>query len=229
MTSAKSMRTCSGIWGCEVTDRIPGKALVKSSGYPKRQFDLVIAAAAIVLLAPIIAAVAVTVRFKLGRPVLFSQMRPGLAGRPFRMYKFRTMLPGNEADEQRLTLFGRFLRSTSLDELPGLWNVVRGDMSLIGPRPLLTHYLGHYTPFQMRRHEVRPGITGWSQVNGRNAVTWEQRFADDVWYVDNVSFLLDLKILLRTVFKVAARHGISADGSATMPPFAAPDTREREE
>jgi sugar transferase EpsL len=195
----------------------------------KRLLDLTVALAAVVLLAPIIALVALTVWLKLGRPVFFVQARPGLAGRPFPLYKFRTMLPGDAADETRLTGFGKFLRSTSLDELPGLWNVVRGDMSLVGPRPLLMHYLDHYTPHQMRRHEVRPGITGWSQVNGRNAVTWEQRFDDDVWYVDNLSLGLDIKILVRTVIKVVTRSGISAEGSATMPLFACAPDEEREQ
>ena len=199
-----------------------------SSLYPKRLLDLVVAVPTLVLLSPVIAAVAVAVRLKLGAPVLFTQTRPGLNGRPFRLCKFRTMVPGDAGDEKRLTRFGRFLRSTSLDELPELWNVIRGDMSMVGPRPLLMHYLDHYTEFQMRRHEVRPGITGWSQVNGRNAVTWDQRFADDVWYVDNLSFLLDLKILALTLAKVMSRSGISADGSATMPQFARPSGDEPE-
>jgi sugar transferase EpsL len=190
--------------------------------YPKRLVDLIVAATALVVLAPVIALVALAVRVRLGRPILFTQTRPGFSGRPFRLYKFRTMVAGEAgaSDENRLTPFGRFLRSTSLDELPELWNVIRGDMSLVGPRPLLMHYLDHYTPFQMRRHEVRPGITGWAQVNGRNAVSWDQRFADDVWYVDNRSFLLDLKILALTLARVVSRNGISAEGSATMPQFA---------
>jgi lipopolysaccharide/colanic/teichoic acid biosynthesis glycosyltransferase len=196
--------------------------------YPKRLFDVVVASAALVLLSPVVAVVAAAVRLKLGRPVLFVQTRPGLGGRPFRLFKFRTMLGGDAGDDERLTGFGRFLRSTSLDELPGLWNVIRGDMSLVGPRPLLMHYLDHYTPFQMRRHEVRPGITGWAQVNGRNAVTWEQRFADDVWYVDNLSFRLDLKILALTLLKVVSRSGISNEGSATMPQFVSAAGKERE-
>ena len=187
--------------------------------YPKRLFDMLVASAALLLLSPLIALVALATRFKLGRPILFTQIRPGLHGRPFKVLKFRTMLegPGNDAD--RLTAFGRFLRSTSLDELPELWNVVRGDMSLVGPRPLLLHYLEHYTPEQMRRHEVRPGITGLAQVNGRNALSWEEKFALDVWYVDNVSVLLDLKIMLKTLGRVLLRSGISAEGSATMPEF----------
>ena len=205
-----------------------------TSRYPKRLFDLVAGSLALAVLAPVIALVALAVRLRLGSPVLFVQTRPGLNGRPFRLVKFRTMLRHDASataapgDEQRLTAFGRFLRSTSLDELPELWNVIRGDMSLVGPRPLLMHYLEHYTPFQMRRHEVRPGITGWSQVNGRNAVSWDERFAQDVWYVDNVSFLLDLKILLMTVARVAFRSGISAEGSATMPQFVSAPHDERE-
>ena len=205
--------------------------MAESHHYPKRLFDLAVAATALLLLSPAVATVALAVRLKLGSPVLFVQTRPGLNGRPFRLYKFRTMIEGEAGDESRLTRFGRFLRSTSLDELPELWNVIRGDMSLVGPRTLLMHYLDHYTTFQMRRHEVRPGITGWSQVNGRNAVTWDQRFADDVWYVENLSFLLDLKILAMTLAKVVSRAGISAEGSATMPPFidAAGEERERGE
>jgi sugar transferase EpsL len=198
------------------------------SHYPKRVLDFVVASIALVLLSPVMIVVALAVRLKLGSPVLFMQNRPGLAGRPFRLYKFRTMLSGSASDEDRLTRFGRFLRSTSLDELPSLWNVVRGDMSLVGPRPLLMHYLDHYTPFQMRRHEVRPGITGWSQVNGRNAVTWERRLYDDVWYVDNQSFWLDLRILARTLVRVVTRSGISADGSPTMPQFVSIPTEEQE-
>ena len=203
--------------------------MAESHHYPKRLFDLAVAATALLLLSPAVATVALAVRLKLGSPVLFVQTRPGLNGRPFRLYKFRTMIEGEAGDESRLTRFGRFLRSTSLDELPELWNVIRGDMSLVGPRTLLMHYLDHYTTFQMRRHEVRPGITGWSQVNGRNAVTWEQRFADDVWYVDHRSFLLDLRILALTLTKVVSRSGISAEGSATMPQFvSAPPRDERE-
>ena len=193
--------------------------------YPKRAFDLVVAAAALAILSPLIAAIAVAVGLRLGRPVIFSQPRPGLHGRPFRLFKFRTMVEQAKAgpplpDAERLTPFGRRLRSTSLDELPELWNVLRGEMSLVGPRPLLLHYLDHYTPFQMRRHEVLPGMTGWAQVNGRNAIGWDERFALDVWYLDNRSFLLDLKILLLTIRRVLGRSGISAEGSATMPEFA---------
>jgi len=161
----------------------------------------------------------------MGRPVLFKQMRPGLNGKPFYMYKFRTMTYERDeqgtllSDELRLTGLGRFLRSTSLDELPELFNILKGDMSLVGPRPLLMQYLDRYTPEQARRHEVKPGITGWAQVNGRNAISWEEKFALDVWYVDNCSLWLDMKILLMTLVKVFKREGISAAGEATMPEF----------
>ena len=194
-------------------------------GYPKRLVDVVVAATALLLLSPLLAVVALAVRLKLGSPTFFVQARPGLAGRTFRLVKFRTMLDRLDphgvplADSERMTPFGRFLRSTSLDELPELWNVLKGDMSLIGPRPLLVQYLPLYTPFQRRRHEVRPGLTGWAQVNGRNAVDWPERFALDVWYVDHVGLALDMKILLLTVAHVARRHGISAEGEATMPYF----------
>lgn len=191
----------------------------------KRLTDLIGASVALVLLAPVIAAVALAVRLKLGSPVLFRQRRPGLNGRPFIMVKFRTMLEARSADgmplpdAERLTHFGRWLRASSLDELPELWNVVKGDMSLVGPRPLLMEYLGRYSPEQARRHEVRPGITGLAQVNGRNAITWEEKFRLDVWYVDNWSFALDTKILVASVISVMWRHGISATNSATMPEF----------
>ncbi|WP_129793653.1 sugar transferase [Sphingosinicella sp. CPCC 101087] len=194
--------------------------------YLKRPFDVTVAAAALLLLSPVIAAVAVLLWLNTGRPVFFIQVRPGLNGRPFRLVKFRTMRPQPSAsddrlsDSERLTSFGKLLRSTSLDELPELWNVLRGEMSLVGPRPLLLHYLEHYTPDQMRRHDVRPGLTGWAQVNGRNAIAWEAKFALDLWYVDHLSFLLDMKILLLTALQVGMRRGISAEGSATMPEFA---------
>lgn len=170
-------------------------------------------------------AIALEVRRRLGPPVLFTQVRPGLNGRPFRMLKFRTMrdavdLDGRVlSDAERLTQFGRTLRSTSLDELPGLVNVARGEMSLVGPRPLLMQYLPLYSAEQARRHEVRPGLTGWAQVNGRNALSWDQKFTLDTWYVDNRSFALDLRILWLTVRKVVRREGISAEGEATMAPF----------
>jgi len=161
----------------------------------------------------------------MGSPVLFRQIRPGLNGKPFEMIKFRTMKDAVDAqgnplpDSERLTPFGQFLRSSSLDELPELWNVLKGDMSLVGPRPLLMEYLPLYTPEQYRRHEVRPGVTGWAQINGRNALSWEEKFQLDVWYVDNRSLWLDIKILFLTVKKVVIRDGISADGEATMPKF----------
>jgi sugar transferase EpsL len=191
----------------------------------KRLLDIAVAATGLALVAPVLAVLALAVRLKLGRPILFRQRRPGLHGRPFEMYKLRTMLDRQDAqgrllpDEERLTPFGRFLRSTSLDELPELLNVLRGEMSLVGPRPLLMEYLARYTPEQARRHEVKPGITGWAQINGRNAIGWEERFALDVWYVDHWSLALDLKILFRTVGKVLRRDGISAESHATMPEF----------
>ena len=180
---------------------------------------------AFVLLLPVIVAVTIILFFILGSPVLFCQMRPGLHGKLFMLRKFRTMrTPRTDedlltTDAVRLTRLGRFLRSTSLDELPTLWNVLRGDMSLVGPRPLLPEYLPLYTAHQMRRHEVKPGITGWAQVNGRNAISWEEKFELDVWYVDHRSFWLELKILYMTVWQVLARRDIAADGYATMPPF----------
>jgi len=191
----------------------------------KRLLDLVAAGSGIVLLLPLLALVALLVRTRIGSPVLFSQVRPGLGGRPFRIYKFRTMTDERDEkgallpDERRLTRLGRFIRSASLDELPELFNVLRGEMSLVGPRPLLMEYLPLYTSEQARRHEVRPGITGWAQVNGRNAISWEEKFKLDLWYVDNRSFLLDLKILLMTVASVFRREGISQEGRATMERF----------
>ncbi|MGJ7457467.1 sugar transferase [Halomonas sp. RA08-2] len=191
----------------------------------KRFFDFIAASFGLVILSPAILVVALLIRLKLGAPILFRQVRPGLHGKPFEMVKFRTMLDaldqhGNPLpDEQRLTKLGTFLRSTSLDELPELWNVLKGDMSLVGPRPLLMEYLPLYTSEQYRRHEVRPGVTGWAQINGRNSLGWEDKFAMDVWYVENRSFWLDLKILLLTVKKVVVRDGISADGQATMERF----------
>jgi lipopolysaccharide/colanic/teichoic acid biosynthesis glycosyltransferase len=191
----------------------------------KRLFDLLIASLALILLALPLLALVWLVRRKLGSPVLFSQVRPGLHAKPFTMVKFRSMTDERDPDgmllpdAQRLTPFGRFLRASSLDELPELWNVLRGDMSLVGPRPLLMEYLPLYTPEQARRHEVRPGITGWAQVNGRNAISWADKFALDVWYVDHRSLWLDVRILWRTVRKVLVRDGISAPGDATMPKF----------
>ena len=195
------------------------------SKHAKRLFDLALTLPGLVVLSPLLAFIALMVRAKLGSPVLFRQVRPGLGGRPFTIYKFRTMTDARGADGKllpdgaRLTRFGRFLRAASLDELPELFNVLKGDMSLVGPRPLLTEYLARYTPEQARRHEVAPGITGWAQVNGRNALSWEEKFAMDVWYVDHRSLGLDVKIILRTIGKVLARDGISAAGEATMPRF----------
>jgi len=194
----------------------------------RRALDAGTALAGLVLAAPVLLGVAAAVRLRLGSPVLFAQERPGLGGRPFILYKFRTMRDAVDAegeplpDEQRLTALGRFLRKTSLDELPQLWNVLRGDMGLVGPRPLLPEYLALYTPEQRRRHEVRPGITGWVQVNGRNAVSWDERFRLDVWYVDNRSLALDLRILALTVKKVLVREGISQPGHATAERFRGP-------
>ncbi|MDR9765627.1 sugar transferase [Shewanella baltica] len=191
----------------------------------KRLFDFIIALSVLFTLLPVIILVAVLIRYKLGSPILFTQERPGLHGKVFKMMKFRSMLDAKDSkgsvlpDDQRMTKFGLLLRSTSLDELPGLFNVLKGDMSLVGPRPLLVQYLPLYSSEQARRHNVRPGITGWAQVNGRNAISWDQKFKFDVWYVDNQSFWLDFKILLLTIKKVFVREGISADGHVTMEPF----------
>ncbi len=183
------------------------------------------AGSALLVLSPVLLGVAYMVRKNLGSPVLFRQVRPGMHGKPFEMIKFRTMLDAVDAqgnvlpDDVRLTPFGRFLRSTSLDELPELWNVLKGDMSLVGPRPLLMEYLPLYSPEQARRHEARPGVTGWAQVNGRNAISWDDKFKLDVWYVDNQSLWLDIKIIFLTIKKVLVRDGISAEGEATMSKF----------
>jgi lipopolysaccharide/colanic/teichoic acid biosynthesis glycosyltransferase len=191
----------------------------------KRLLDIVIAAAAGALLAPLMLVLAILVWCKLGRPVLFTQLRPGLHARPFRLVKFRTMTDARGADgallsdAERLTPFGAFLRSTSLDELPELWNVLKGDMSLVGPRPLLVSYLPLYTAEQALRHTVRPGITGWAAISGRNTLGWEERLRLDVWYVEHRSLALDLRILAITLIKVVRREGISAAGEATMRPF----------
>ncbi|MDM7861409.1 sugar transferase [Alteromonas sp. ASW11-36] len=191
----------------------------------KRMFDFLVAFIVLLVAAPVILIVALLVAIKLGRPVLFSQQRPGKDGKIFRMYKFRSMTDARDQqgellpDAERLPAFGRLLRSTSLDELPGLWNVLKGDMSLVGPRPLLVEYLPLYSDEQARRHEVRPGITGWAQVNGRNAISWQQKFEYDVWYVNNQSFWLDVKILFLTVKKVLVRADISQDNQATMEKF----------
>jgi sugar transferase EpsL len=191
----------------------------------KVAFDRVVALLGLVLLAPLLASLVLLVRLRIGSPVFFRQKRPGLGGRIIEIVKFRSMTdergPGGELlpDERRLTGLGRALRATSLDELPQLWNVLKGDLSLVGPRPLLVQYLERYTPEQARRHEVLPGITGWAQINGRNAVSWEERFRLDVWYVDNWSLALDLRILAGTFLRVLTRDGISARDSATMPEF----------
>lgn len=191
----------------------------------KRLFDIFASFFGLLVLSPIIAIVAWKIRKNLGSPVLFKQVRPGKDGKPFQMVKFRTMRDAVDAagnplpDSERLTPFGNWLRSTSLDELPELWNVLKGDMSLVGPRPLLMEYLPLYSAEQYRRHEVRPGVTGWAQVNGRNAISWEEKFKLDVWYVNNHSFCLDIKILWLTVKKVLVRDGISAEGEATMSKF----------
>ena len=191
----------------------------------KRILDIVIAVPVLIVLAPLLSLIAFLIRLTLGSPILFRQRRPGLHGVPFTILKFRTMTDACDAqgnllsDAQRLAPFGRFLRSTSLDELPELFNVLRGEMSLVGPRPLLMRYLDRYTPEQARRHEVKPGITGWAQVNGRNALTWEQKFALDVWYVDHRSLWLDVKIIVLTFGRILRREGISQPGQATMEEF----------
>ena len=191
----------------------------------KRFADVIISFLGLILLSPVLLVVALLVRVKLGSPVLFRQLRPGLAGKPFLLVKFRTMTNLRDSsgkllpDSDRLTKFGGFLRSTSLDELPELWNVLRGDMSLVGPRPLLVEYLPLYSAHQVRRHETRPGITGLAQVKGRNALSWDEKFNLDVWYVDNQGFALDCAIIFWTLISVTRRQGVNADGSATMPPF----------
>jgi lipopolysaccharide/colanic/teichoic acid biosynthesis glycosyltransferase len=199
--------------------------------FGKRLLDLAVAAAALVLLAPVLLLVALVVRLRLGGPVLFRQQRPGLRGKPFVLYKFRTMLETRDEegrllpDEQRLTPLGLWLRSTSLDELPELYNVLRGEMSLVGPRPLLVRYLERYSPTQARRHEAKPGLTGWAQVNGRNALSWDEKFALDVWYVDHYGLWLDLEILARTVWIILKREGISPAGRVITEEFMGSGTR----
>jgi lipopolysaccharide/colanic/teichoic acid biosynthesis glycosyltransferase len=192
----------------------------------KRVFDVVVASALLVALAPVVLLVAMVVRIGLGSPIFFVQLRPGKQGVPFRLIKFRSMRAprageeaGTSSDAQRLGRVGRMLRASSLDELPELWNVIRGDMSLVGPRPLLLEYLPLYSPRHMRRHEVRPGITGWAQVNGRNSLSWDARFELDLWYIENWSLWLDLRILVRTVARVLGQDGITGEGSSTMSPF----------
>jgi lipopolysaccharide/colanic/teichoic acid biosynthesis glycosyltransferase len=191
----------------------------------KRLFDIMLSFSALLVLSPVIVILAILVRIKLGSPVLFNQNRPGLHGTAFHLFKFRTMTDARDAegillsDADRLTPFGKWLRSSSLDELPTLWNILRGEMSMVGPRPLLVEYLPLYSQRQRRRHDVKPGLTGWAQINGRNALSWEEKFELDVWYVDHASFTLDLKIIWLTLGKVLRREGISATGDATMPKF----------
>ncbi len=185
----------------------------------KRALDVAVSGAVLAVSAPVMAVTAALVRAQMGSPVLFAQQRPGIRGEPFTVYKVRSMRDGDGPDEERLTSLGKFLRASSLDELPQLWNVLRGDMSLVGPRPLLMRYLPRYSAEQARRHEVPPGITGWAQVNGRNALSWDEKFALDVWYVDHWSLALDVEILVRTALKVVVRDGIAREGHATMPEF----------
>lgn len=201
----------------------------------KRLFDFLVSLLVLLVFSPVIVLSALLVGLKLGSPVLFRQVRPGKNGKSFQMMKFRSMLDavGENGkpllDDERLTQFGKFLRASSLDELPGLWNVLKGDMSLVGPRPLLVEYLPLYSHEQARRHEVRPGITGWAQVNGRNSISWEEKFQLDVWYVENQSFWLDIKILFLTVKKVFVREGINQDGQATMERFAGSKSEVRDQ
>lgn len=199
--------------------------MTRRTYFAKRPLDLLVAGVGLVLLAPLLAVVALLVRWRLGSPVLFAQIRPGLHGRPFRMLKFRTMSDARDPsgqllpDAQRLPRFGRFLRSSSLDELPELWNVLTGDMSAIGPRPLLMEYLPLYTPEQARRHELRPGITGWAQINGRNALSWDEKFRLDVWYVDHCSFALDFRIFFLSFARLFRPHGVNTPNHATAERF----------
>ncbi len=199
----------------------------------KRLFDLALAGPAFFILAPVMALIAVMIRLSMGGPVFFHQVRPGLHGAPFKLYKFRTMTDERDGrgrllpDAERMTALGKFLRSTSLDELPELFNVLKGEMSVVGPRPLLMRYLDRYTPEQMRRHLVNPGITGWAQINGRNAISWEEKFRLDAWYVDHHSIRLDIEIVARTIGKVFCREGISQPGRATMEEFMGTGAQER--
>ena len=200
------------------------------SKFFKRLFDIIASASGLIFLSPVFLILIYLIRKNLGEPVFFTQERPGKDGKPFKMIKFRSMRDavdkdGNPLpDSERLTPFGKKLRATSLDELPELWNVLKGEMSLVGPRPLLMSYLPLYNEFQNRRHEMRPGVTGWAQVNGRNALSWDEKFAHDIWYIDHYSFWLDMKILFLTVKKVFIKEGISAEGEATMPYFTRNDT-----
>ena len=194
----------------------------------KRLFDIVVAGASLIVLAPILLLVALLIRTKLGKPIFYRQTRPGLHGKPFEILKFRSMLEAYDENgdplpnAQRMTSFGQFLRSASLDELPELWNILKGDMSIVGPRPLLMEYIPLYSKQQRRRHDVPPGLTGWSQINGRNAISWEEKFELDVWYVENASFLLDLKIIVMTLIKLLRRDGISHAGDVAMPRYKGP-------
>ena len=203
------------------------------SKFFKRLFDIVASASGLIFLSPVFLILIYLIRKNLGEPVFFTQERPGKDGKPFKMIKFRSMRDavdkdGNPLpDSERLTSFGKKLRATSLDELPELWNVLKGEMSLVGPRPLLMSYLPLYNEFQYRRHEMKPGVTGWAQVNGRNALSWDEKFAHDIWYIDHYSFWLDMKILFLTVKKVFIKEGISAEGEATMPYFTGNDTDEK--
>jgi sugar transferase EpsL len=197
------------------------------SSFAKRVTDIFLAGSALLISAPLMAAIALATRLSMGRPILFRQMRPGYRGEPFKLLKFRTMTAARDArgcylpDAERLTPIGSLLRRLSLDELPQLWNVLRGDMSLVGPRPLLMQYMDRYTPEQARRHDIKPGITGWAQVNGRNGLTWPEKFSRDLWYVDNWSLWLDSRILVRTLWQVLKREGISQPGHATMAEYSA--------
>jgi len=203
------------------------------SKFFKRLFDIIASASGLIFLSPVFLILAYLIRKNLGAPVFFTQERPGKDGKPFKMIKFRSMCDavdkdGNPLpDSERLTPFGKKLRAASLDELPELWNVLKGDMSLVGPRPLLMSYLPLYNDFQFRRHEMRPGVTGWAQVNGRNAISWDEKFAYDIWYIDHFSLWFDMKILFLTIKKVFIKEGISAEGEATMPYFTGNDSNEQ--
>ena len=203
------------------------------SKFFKRLFDIIASASGLIILSPVFLILAHLIRKNLGAPVFFTQERPGKDGKPFKMIKFRSMRDavdkdGNPLpDSERLTPFGKKLRAASLDELPELWNVLKGDMSLVGPRPLLMSYLPLYNDFQFRRHEMKPGVTGWAQVNGRNAISWDEKFAYDIWYIDHFSLWFDMKILFLTIKKVFIKEGISAEGEATMPYFTGNDSNEQ--
>ena len=203
------------------------------SKFFKRLFDIVASASGLIILSPVFLILAYLIRKNLGAPVFFTQERPGKDGKPFKMIKFRSMRDAVDkdgkplSDSERLTPFGKKLRAASLDELPELWNVLKGDMSLVGPRPLLMSYLPLYNDFQFRRHEMRPGVTGWAQVNGRNAISWDEKFAYDIWYIDHFSLWFDMKILFLTIKKVFIKEGISAEGEATMPYFTGNDSNEQ--